>query len=437
MYNSLDIVDIAKKSVIPKVLEDRKKYIPYLDKIKKFAIEHGVYALQDVDTSDIHRFKYDLYTYNAVKISRALCDYLYEDDDPVTWYVKVLTKIKYYRFVIMLNERELCTVTDIPNYRNARISDIIDKVEKDGMLYIGPEIYLISTYDKLCDTTYEDEWPELLKSIKALKESFIHLKSTAVHASVDVADSVSQKEEFSAEEMHYELSLSATAIQTKKSVFEAILSSDILIRAILIGEMALKLYQKQNPSTCVRMQLLTSIGLVEEARNIIDVCRSISVLSYKDPMDPQLPIDPRLRRVTLYLNGEPIIDIFNTASYLPIPIQTLKYDSTHGQHRDHDRHAGQVIQVAIPFVLLKFRLIDIWTIRVLKGIRVIKDEYASHMIGVFRQSYKSIFEYLNLKIQRNDVEKIKYVGIYDDYETKIKRDASSESSFIHPYYPRR
>ena len=180
--------------------------------------------------------------------------------------------------------------------------------------------------------------------------------------------------------------------------------------------MALKIYQKQDPSSCIRMQLITPIDMAEEAANLISFSNE---LSYRGtPIDPQLIIDPRLRRMTMYLNDEPVIDIFNTASYLPSPINIIDN-----------------INVGIPFILLKFRLIDIWTIKVLKGIKVIKPDYAQHMIGVFRQSYKNIFEYLNLKIYRDDVDKYKYVGVFVDYETEIKRSNASDTKFYKPYYP--
>jgi hypothetical protein len=129
MYNGLDIVEIAKNTALTRVLDDRKRYLPYLQQIKDFIIENNIYVLQDIDLDDINGYRYTLFTYNAIKIAKKLCDKLFNSDDIITRYVKVITKIKYYKFSIVLDDRELCTITDIPNYRNARISDIIDKIE--------------------------------------------------------------------------------------------------------------------------------------------------------------------------------------------------------------------------------------------------------------------------------------------------------------------
>ena len=89
-------MEFIKDRVEKIIAQERSKYQHFLDVAKKFAIDNELFVLDE----DMNHF----YAINAFRKSTELATLFFELDNVLGRYTKVMTKIKYYEFSIIVDE---------------------------------------------------------------------------------------------------------------------------------------------------------------------------------------------------------------------------------------------------------------------------------------------------------------------------------------------
>lgn len=144
-------------------------------------------------------------------------------------------------------------------------------------------------------------------------------------------------------------------------------SADILpAGSILIGDHALaKLHMIDRADR--HLQCLSPLPIAEVAKRVErKIGRSVRVVRYWIGA----PGDFQLTKHTLYVVREggqrPILDVYNSPAYEMIPLADMPAKRGGAGHIGHVAATASV-QIAGPFVLLRFLIIDLWIVRMIDG----------------------------------------------------------------------
>jgi len=356
-------MEFIKDRVEKIIAQERSKYQHFLDVAKKFAIDNELFVLDE----DMNHF----YAINAFRKSTELATLFFELDNVLGRYTKVSTKIKYYEFSILVDERELIRMTNI----NYNLTKVIDPVYKYDILFLGNDILNVAILEKLCSPIYVKEWSEL--------------KLNEVNFSVKGIDGKTLKSDI---------------VETKSDVIKLIYEKFICDSDyVLIGSVAI------SGNISHRLQIITP-NLFED-----DIEKLKEVVDFKyDIIDLKFITNYRLKRMTIHVNGQSIMDIFNCAQYELVPYYKIS----------SKQYKGKFIKVGTKYVLMRFRLIDFWSIKVLLYDKKIDLSYAKNLISVIKNEYS--------RIPENPTDIIEYIGKVENLELSIKRISNE---IIHAYYP--
>jgi len=356
-------MEFIKDRVEKIIAQERSKYQHFLDVAKKFAIDNELFVLDE----DMNHF----YAINAFRKSTELATLFFELDNVLGRYTKVSTKIKYYEFSILVDERELIRMTNI----NYNLTKVIDPVYKYDILFLGNDILNVAILEKLCSPVYVKEWSEL--------------KLNEVNFSVKGIDGKTLKSDI---------------VETKSDVIKLIYEKFICDSDyVLIGSVAI------SGNISHRLQIITP-NLFED-----DIEKLKEVVDFKyDIIDLKFITNYRLKRMTIHVNGQSIMDIFNCAQYELVPYYKIS----------SKQYKGKFIKVGTKYVLMRFRLIDFWSIKVLLYDKKIDLSYAKNLIIVIKNEYS--------RIPENPTDIIEYIGKVENLELSIKRISNE---IIHAYYP--
>lgn len=356
-------MEFIKDRVEKIIAQERSKYQHFLDVAKKFAIDNELFVLDE----DMNHF----YAINAFRKSTELAMLFFELDNVLGRYTKVSTKIKYYEFSIIVDERELIRMTNI----NYNLTKVIDPVYKYDILFLGNDILNVAILEKLCSPVYVKEWSEL--------------KLNEVNFSVKGIDGKTLKSDI---------------VETKSDVIKLIYEKFICDSDyVLIGSVAI------SGNISHRLQIITP-NLFED-----DIEKLKEVVDFKyDIIDLKFITNYRLKRMTIHVNGQSIMDIFNCAQYELVPYYKIS----------SKQYKGKFIKVGTKYVLMRFRLIDFWSIKVLLYDKKIDLSYAKNLISVIKNEYS--------RIPDNPTDIIEYIGKVENLELSIKR---MSNEIIHAYYP--
>jgi hypothetical protein len=356
-------MEFIKDRVEKIIAQERSKYQHFLDIAKKFAIDNELFVLDE----DMNHF----YAINAFRKSTELATLFFELDNVLGRYTKVSTKIKYYEFSITVDERELIRMTNI----NYNLTKVIDPVYKYDILFLGNDILNVAILEKLCSPVYVKEWSEL--------------KLNEVNFSVKGIDGKTLKSDI---------------VETKSDVIKLIYEKFICDSDyVLIGSVAI------SGNISHRLQIITP-NLFED-----DIEKLKEVVDFKyDIIDLKFITNYRLKRMTIHVNGQSIMDIFNCAQYELVPYYKIS----------SKQYKGKFIKVGTKYVLMRFRLIDFWSIKVLLYDKKIDLSYAKNLISVIKNEYS--------RIPDNPTDIIEYIGKVENLELSIKR---MSNEIIHAYYP--
>jgi hypothetical protein len=159
--------------------------------------------------------------------------------------------------------------------------------------------------------------------------------------------------------------------------------------------------------------------------------------------EPKIPADDRLRRLTVYVctpqgRREALLDIYNTGAL----VAYTNAPAVPGEERG--------VPVGAPFTLLRFLLVDVWTIQRLARLDKITRESALLILrGAYADFQAVVSAYLEDRV-KGEVSKIfpkTYVGAFSDPVILAKRERRSggrppegqqqrrRPAFCPPYFP--
>jgi hypothetical protein len=365
----MDLIIQAKEINEGIIKIDRDKYQPFLDIAKAYAIENNIYIL------DVEAYRYTFYAVDAFKKSLELCDRIFKSDKTgLSRYCKVMTKIKFYLFSIIVDERELITLTNV----SSNLSKIVKPIYMDGLLYLGNDIKNVIALEKLSSPAHEKDWTNVIDSLEFKVDFNIDYLS--------ISGGSSNEEQPLAKN------------EVIKLIYDKFIKNS---NYVLIGSAAI------NKDEILRLQIISPNDFSEDIKILEPLLKKYK-FGY-NITELKFITDIRLKRMTVYIGDKvPVMDVFDNAKYEVVP------------YIDGD------IKIGSDFVLMRFRLIDFWTVKVLLSMNSIPANYAKILINNIERDYNILCK--RVKINEN----VKYIGHFDDINISIKRKFTD---IIFPYFP--
>lgn len=447
MYSTLDIIDVAESKAKVKAMEDRMKYKIFIEAGEQFIADHRLIIggrsatrmlLLESPNVDFESFHYEIYSEHAPRYAKMLAMALYQiDPDGLGHYTTVITKIANYMLAISVDGRELFNITTLPVHRGTATANVVTPIQKPAQFAtsgtneprflscMGPDIQLIQLYSNLYSPAKAADYGELIHSEIGLRQLFVD---------------------------ELKLFIQTIGGGKKKKTTRNITKLIIAIRdsftagegRVLIGQLAISILTGKEIRNTERLQFISVNPLEREAKEIVEVANKIGFqVSWKID-DPKVLTDPRIRRMTLY-NGtgahrEPFCDIFNTAAFNIIPYINVK---------DLELRTKNILpsslKIGTPFVLMCYRLIDLWTIKILLKMDILTPNQTINIIKSILNDYIAVASYYISLIESDIEENIKfimpisshYIGKYEDIALALKRSMQkkSDKKFYPPYMP--
>lgn len=427
MYEALNVVENAESQAKIIIQKDRIRYEKFIEAGEQFAAKHGL-IIGEVNIGD--NFKYEFFSDRAATHARALGEILYLlDPDGLGHYATVMTKVANHILNVSVDSRELFTISSLPVCRGVRFFNTIipDKYpahfakQSDGspvqLNCVGPEIRLMNVYASICNPANAKNWGKLLLTETELRKIF--LKSYALKIEKIVK--------------HGGKSFSSTFYKLYEKILELYVPGP---GRVLIGENAIDLFRNQQINSD-RIQVITTSALDNEAQEITIIAKKIGAEITWRIDEPNIPTEHRLRRLTVHCvtkgRRDIIIDVYNSASFelIPFIIHSLVIPSIR----------TVTIKIGTPFVIMRYRLIDIWSIQILVQLGAIDLRSAKSILNSIIYDYELISYYYetclaNPLLFESHLLPIKsYIGRLEDSELALKRSAQAAAIQTTQFYP--
>jgi hypothetical protein len=476
MYSLLPVIGREEAYARGAAMTDRAHYAKFMEAAEKFAIENelvvggagGIRLLlgnpedpAQPPLPDLDAFQYDFYSSGAVAAARKLGEVLYmQDPEGLGHYTTVLTKIPGVHLAIEVDGRSMFTITSLPAYRGVKISDVVipsyrppqfARKESLQIACLGPELQLMDLYAALCNPGRASDWGKLLATevqLRALFQREIRGKFTeALRASREGGRASDARRRNFYRDLYEKFAVGPGRVLIGPAAVQML---RLELRPELRPEPRPELRPEYDSLFDYRIQLVTIEPLDSEAKELARLAKLSGLELQWAVHDPKIPTDPRLRRLTAYIAGsaqerrEPVLDIYNAAAHELVPFvtaQALLRDSSSGRGKWHPPAA---MKVGTPFVLLRFRLADIWTIQVLLHMKSLASTYAANVLLEMLNDYEAVaaaYEALLREPLGDVVARLmpasSYVGRLESPDLALKRAALSRpgAKFHAPYLP--
>lgn len=474
MYTHFDILEVAKTHAKVTAIKDRMQYIKFIEAGEKFAADHGLIIGGSAATRlllrsepDIDDFQYNLFSDSIVTHARELGNILYAiDPQGLGHYTTVLTKIIKYLLTILVDGRELFILTVLTAHRGIKTSDVLIPSEcfaqfaknEDGtplkLLCVGPEIQLINIYNSLCNPLNASSWGDLLLTESKLRFIFNQEVKLKIETAINRIEGGREGgRQGGPADIHFYRILRDKYANGPGRVF--------------IGPAAIEILTGKKVAGSERLQVITAGQLDGDAQEILDLAQSIDItISWKID-DPKLPLISHIRRMTIHVikdeQKEPILDVYNSAAFDLIPYFTApptsqikkQLSTAHVKrlaNRKHTRYVQQdpgpplSLKIGTPFVLMRYRLIDLWIIQILMKMGAININYAKIVLNNIVSGYEIAASHYESILNNNDTEAVAikllpmstYIGRLENPELVVKRASKilQKTKFYPPaYYP--
>ena len=400
----LDIIKIATERAVEYVQTDRDLYKPIFIEVESYITSNPL--ILGVDTSiaigkGVQPILYEVFSHDALKQIKGLADIVFRiDPEGLTRYTNVTTKLEHKQFSLQVNGRDIAFFINLPKHHGVEIFNVVMPIFQESLLTKKPlacastELQLIQLYMNLSNPKMASEWICNMEDEKRIRKIFLKDFRIRLPKIIEGGSSFDHK-------------------QKKKSRrdFYDQLNSEFIYKDhhAIVGNLAIR------PNDRGRIQLITSLDINVEVKTVyyIGSQNGFNIQWCINPV--RLPIDTRLQKATLFFvendKKEPFMDIFNNAFYdlVPYSIKT---------------------KIASVIVLLKYILIDIWTIQTLIKMHVIDKSYAEDILKNFIVDFEELSEELDEPSPK--LFPFTFLGSYDDEALNIRRKSVQ---FYPPYYP--
>lgn len=310
--------------------------------------------------------------------------------------VMMKTALPYQRYIIYVDTRILVQFTSLPHGAASIIKPTLaeslgfgsDSVHNAGspnqLFVISPEVQLLDLYRVLYSPAKAGEWRDALRDENNLYQHMKRRLSELKNLKKGSADGGASPEHDA-----YKLHILSEWVTDNPNV---VLIGDFALRLLGIADVRGTMVQviaQTNPSECAAL----ICSMLEKKFNIkcSQHTRPLAVMQ-----------DFRLQRTTVRAGDKEVLYIYNSGSYDFIPFNTAVSESKSSKTR--------VIQVGNPFVLMRFLLVDFWTVRLLNHEGKIDSNYAQLRLDGIT---KHLLE-LRSKISEVD-DKVKTTSIGDKF----------------------
>jgi hypothetical protein len=429
----------------------------------------------------------DFVSGDAEADARALADALHEaDPDGLGLYAAALTKVPRQLFVVTADDRALFGVHSMPVYRGVAMAELLETVERPAphapdvtLAVVGAELQLISVYAALCDPGRASEWPALLEAETTLRAQLEAPARGGCES--DGCDSDSEKsvtsDGFSSDDeiatggddfadcddmqiascgdtqiadddgmqiaddddsqiadggdskvavcggravVKRKIAIPPhrkTVIPPKRHAAQqhslyTLLRDEYSRKRVLVGPVALAALAGRPLSG--RIQVVATQPLDKEKAAIETLARRAGAEVVCRVEDPRIPGDARLRRMTVHAvvggRRDLIAEVYNAGGHEAVPWLEA---------------AGR--RVGTPFVLARFRLVDAWTLLVLRRMGVLDStRLRAEALAGFREAAR-----LAETLDAADVlPGERYVGSRESAELAARRRAPPAATYF-------
>lgn len=438
MYAGLDAIRDAEARAEAVAFNDRMRYAAFLEEGENFIAKHGLIVggpaatrlLLGESTLTLNSFRYDLFSGRVAAHARALGDTLYKlDPQGLGHYTTVLTKVADHLLIVAVDGRDLFTLTSLPNHQGIRIADVIIPSNRPALfaknskgaplrlLCMGPDIQLIGIYADLCNPAKAAEWENLL-GVEASLRTILN-------------------KELRGRAMTTASELTGGGGAGRLPRFRQILWDKYVTGPgrVLIGPAAIAQLTKKTVAGEDRLQVITAGSLDGAAQEVAALAKTAGIEIAWKIGDPKIPTDLRMRRMTVHTviagRREPVLDVYNSAGYDLVPYLTIS------------TREGMAVKIGTPFVLMRYRLIDMWTVQILVVMGAINKNFATVLLKEIASGYQmaaahyeSVAGSCSPKSAADQLIPLAaYIGQLEDSEVALKRAAQASARFFPPYFP--
>ena len=473
MYQEIDIIDIIQEEAKKKIIIDREQYFKFFKIIEKYIFDNhlivgGLSANQRIlnnNNTDIN-FQYETYSetpnIDAKKLSKLLFDC---DSNGLSRYTNVNVKIPLNLYSINVNTRELIIINKLPIIKGIKINQNLIKINMkftssdNKLLCMGLDIQLIQIYSNLINPATASIWTKLLFDEQLLRKKYIeefdqdwelfnsdnndnnnsdnndnnNSDNNDNNSDNDNnnSDNNSDNNDNNSDNNNADNDDNTNNInggKDKKDIlYFKILEYINNSNRILIGSSAINFLKTKHFNPKNRLQIITCNKLEDEAQLLVLLGKKINIQLEWNIGQPRLIDDFYLKKLTIYSltnHGKKLIlDIFNSGSY-----ELISYKSYNIQI---NKISLKEVKIGSIYILMKFRLIDIWIIKLLFQISTIEFNYMKKIIKEIQEDYIK----LNILINTEKLYQLQYIGKYEDKKLVLRRTTDKLIKIAPRYYP--
>lgn len=430
--DSPDTIAAAQATAYWRGLDDRRRFVPILRAVGDFVRRKGrviggggatyMLTLDTTSTLPLDAFQYLVYTPDPVKDAVELAKLIYKmDPKGLTQYTVAVPRGSGQETVVNVEQREVVRFKGLPYHRGVHIYTMLapDRRpslfarpgETDELPCLGPEVQLLETYAALCSPIRAGDWSDLLKQEVLLRETFLRTFDEKIRGVIGGRPGGKDQKGH------------AAIARLKKSLRDR------------VGGRAGRLWLVD--SGAPRMQWASVFSLADERATVAKVADDLErrgelagVTVQFLMNDPQLVVDRRLRRLTVYAQApgrkrDPILDIFNIAHYEAVPY---------------------VGQTGTAFVRARFLLVDVWTIQLLWRMKSIADVFAKQQLASLLNRFRALEPELSDPAEAFPALPSHFMGRVESAQLVDRRAAATaresgaapnKKKSFHPFYPAR
>jgi hypothetical protein len=412
MYADTDFAALTTEAEQFILENDRMLYLPFFKTAELYIRDHemviggrvGIDLLTEKPYSK-DSFMWELYCDNAYHTSVGLADALAHTRSPhIPPHVALRTDIKHRELTIMVNTRMLFKIYGMDMYRGVRLIKLMNLRTMPGY-FSGPPLPLLCMSAEMCLIDVYRRLYTPAEFVAHFQEDIIieqKLYDMVVAEGITGGGPAGQ---------YYDKAKNNTLILRKLA------ASPMINNMAVVGDFAMPGPVKPE----YRLQLIYN-GDIDQLTAMMDKILAQYGKTIFVRYQLNIPSDFQIIKYTLYLKAKdkmPIMDVFNSASFEMIPYWH-----------------GATLRIGNPMVVLRFLLIDIWTARLVSGMKggLNMNAKISELKGKFATMRKLAQEILKSDPRRIFQSK-DYIGRYIN-PTVAKRNLIKQAGLRIPiYYP--